>query len=238
MPPEYYSRDKQLIGAQVDQEVLKELLNEKLPRLSAHFSAHGVDPTLFTLNWFLCLFVDDPIPVKTYLHIWDPFLFEGSKVLCGYAIAIFKYMETILLQQTDYMTIYHTLRDGLESLVDTRKLTQIAFHDLNPFPMRSITNKRDHHYKLLEAQKRELDHIRQNYRKNSLARTSSSIAMKPIMTFAGITKGDFVDEAMEDELNTKENAEIENNMQAADAKNSRKKEETVSGNSACSNDKK
>ena len=62
------------------QEVLKELLNEKLPRLSAHFSAHGVDPTLFTLNWFLCLFVDDPIPVKTYLHIWDAFLFEGSKV--------------------------------------------------------------------------------------------------------------------------------------------------------------
>ena len=62
------------------QEVLKELINEKLPKLSAHFSAHGVDPTLFTLNWFLCLFVDDPIPVKTYLHIWDAFLFEGSKV--------------------------------------------------------------------------------------------------------------------------------------------------------------
>ena len=62
------------------QEVLKELINEKLPKLSAHFSAHGVDPTLFTLNWFLCLFVDDPLPVKTYLHIWDAFLFEGSKV--------------------------------------------------------------------------------------------------------------------------------------------------------------
>jgi len=64
----------------VFQEVLKELINEKLPKLSAHFSAHGVDPTLFTLNWFLCLFVDDPLPVKTYLHIWDAFLFEGSKV--------------------------------------------------------------------------------------------------------------------------------------------------------------
>ena len=28
---------------------------------------------------------------------------------------------------------------------------QIAFHDLNPFPMRSITSKREHHYKLLEV---------------------------------------------------------------------------------------
>ena len=35
-------------------------------------------------------------------------------------------MENILLQQTDYMTIYRTLRDGLETLVDTRKLTQVG----------------------------------------------------------------------------------------------------------------
>ena len=61
------------------QEVLKELLAEKLPKLSQHFTKHGVDPALFTLNWFLCVFVDT-IPVKTYLHIWDAFLFEGSKV--------------------------------------------------------------------------------------------------------------------------------------------------------------
>lgn len=170
MTPEYYSRDKQLIGAQVDQEVLKELLAEKLPKLNNHFDNHGVDPALFTLNWFLCVFVDT-VPVKTYLHIWDAFLFEGSKVLFRYAIAIFKYMESALLKQADYMSIYNTLRDGLEYLSDTQSLTQIAFHDLNPFPMRNITNKREHHYKVLEAQKKELDIIRQSYRKNSLART-------------------------------------------------------------------
>ena len=28
---------------------------------------------------------------------------------------------------------------------------QIAFHELNPFPMRTITHKREHHYKLLEV---------------------------------------------------------------------------------------
>ena len=38
-----------------------------------------MDPALFSLNWFLCLFVDT-LPVGTYLHIWDAFLFEGSKV--------------------------------------------------------------------------------------------------------------------------------------------------------------
>ena len=41
--------------------------------------SHGVDPALFSINWFLCLFVEY-LPVNTYLHIWDAFLFEGSKV--------------------------------------------------------------------------------------------------------------------------------------------------------------
>lgn len=54
-----------------------------------------------------------------------------SQVLFRYAIAIFKYMENILLQQTDYMTIYRTLRDGLETLVDTRKLTQVSSSDIH-----------------------------------------------------------------------------------------------------------
>jgi hypothetical protein len=61
------------------QEVLKEVLKEKLPTLFNHFEEHTVDPSLFTLNWFLCVFVDT-LPVKTYLHIWDAFLFEGNKV--------------------------------------------------------------------------------------------------------------------------------------------------------------
>ena len=89
------------------QSVLKELLCEKLPKLAIHFGefhkntklslecftqtskkifapihileSHGVDPALFSLNWFLCLFVEY-LPVNTYLHIWDAFLFEGSKV--------------------------------------------------------------------------------------------------------------------------------------------------------------
>ena len=150
------------------------MLAEKLPKLSQHFTKHGVDPALFTLNWFLCVFVDT-VPVKTYLHIWDAFLFEGSKVLFRYAIAIFKYMESGLLKQGDYMSIYNTLRDGLEYLTDTSTLTQIAFHELNPFPMRTIHNKREHHYKVLEAQKKELDHIRQEYhRKKSVARMPRS----------------------------------------------------------------
>ena len=49
------------------------------------------------------------------------------QVLFRYAIAIFKYMESVLLKQCDYMTIYNTLRDGLEYLTDMPTLTQVSF---------------------------------------------------------------------------------------------------------------
>ena len=54
-----------------------------------------------------------------------PFLLT-LQVLFRYAIAIFKYMESVLLKQCDYMTIYNTLRDGLEYLTDMPTLTQVS----------------------------------------------------------------------------------------------------------------
>ena len=48
------------------------------------------------------------------------------QVLFRYAIAIFKYMEGALLKQGDYMSIYNTLRDGVEYLTDTIALTQVS----------------------------------------------------------------------------------------------------------------
>ena len=112
MPLNYYT--KQLIGAQVDQAVFKELVTEKLPNLAEHLGnfhfffiskfrsiilvdVHGVDPALFSLNWFLCLFVDT-LPVGTYLHIWDAFLFEGSKVSLNIILLLFNIIWRVVLR--------------------------------------------------------------------------------------------------------------------------------------------
>ena len=62
------------------QRVLKDIVAEKLPALSSHFTTHQCDPSMFTFNWFLVLFVDS-LPVNTFLRIWDSFLYEGSKVV-------------------------------------------------------------------------------------------------------------------------------------------------------------
>lgn len=59
--------------------MLKDLVEEKLPRLAAHLVQHGVDVTLVTFHWFLVVFVEN-LPGHVLLPLWDAFLYEGSKV--------------------------------------------------------------------------------------------------------------------------------------------------------------
>ena len=72
--------DSGLIGAQVDQKCLKDIIKSKLPDLYDHLEALDIEISSITLNWFLAIFID-AVPFDTLLRIWDCFLLEGSKVL-------------------------------------------------------------------------------------------------------------------------------------------------------------
>ncbi|VDO90306.1 unnamed protein product, partial [Schistosoma mattheei] len=66
LPENYFNSG--LIDAQVDQLVLKEIVNEKLPRLSSHLKRLGIDISAVTLNWFLAVFYDSvPFEVNILL---------------------------------------------------------------------------------------------------------------------------------------------------------------------------
>lgn len=171
MPRDYYSRT--LEASQVDQRVLKDLMIEKLPRLYAHLESNKVDLSLFTFNWFLTVFVDT-IPAETYLYIWDVFLYEGNKVLFRFALAIFKICETEILNQEDYMAINRYLRTMPERMTNTKQLGQVAFNELNPFPMRVINAKRATHMQAVKEQLRKLDEIR-----NSLPDRNTATSNQP-----------------------------------------------------------
>jgi hypothetical protein len=76
--PNYF--DSGLIGAQVDQKCLKDIIKSKFPDLHKHLESLDIDISSITLNWFLAIFIDS-VPFDTLLRIWDCFLLEGSKVL-------------------------------------------------------------------------------------------------------------------------------------------------------------
>ncbi|NXQ30491.1 TBD2A protein, partial [Alaudala cheleensis] len=160
MPADYYSDT--LITSQVDQRVFKDFLSEKLPRLMAHFEQYRIDVSLITFNWFLVAFVDSLVS-DILLRVWDAFLYEGTKVIFRYALAIFKYNEEEILRIHDSVEIYQYLRFFTRMITDGRKLMNIAFNDLNPFPMKLLRNRRSMHREELEAEMCELEQIKAAY---------------------------------------------------------------------------
>ncbi|XP_005382884.1 PREDICTED: TBC1 domain family member 2A [Chinchilla lanigera] len=160
MPAEYYS--KTLMASQVDQRVLQDLLSEKLPRLMAHLGQHQVNLSLITFNWFLVVFADSLIS-DILLRVWDAFLYEGTKVVFRYALAIFKYNEDPILQLQDGLEIYQYLRFFTKTICDSRKLMNIAFSDMNPFPKKQLRQLRMAHRQRLEAELQELELLKAQY---------------------------------------------------------------------------
>ncbi|XP_065814886.1 TBC1 domain family member 2A [Labrus bergylta] len=154
MPQDYYT--KNLVASQADQRVLKDLLLEKLPRLAAHFEDYSIDVSLMTFNWFLVVFVES-LPSDILLPLWDAFLYEGTKVIFRYALAIFKYKEDDILKICDSVEIYQYLRFFTKTISDSRKLINIAFSVMNPFPGRLLRNKRAFHLERLQGELQELE---------------------------------------------------------------------------------
>ncbi|XP_032716576.1 TBC1 domain family member 2A isoform X3 [Lontra canadensis] len=160
MPADYYS--KTLTSSQVDHRVLQDLLLEKLPRLMAHLGQHRVDLSFLTFNWFLVVFADSLIS-NILLRVWDAFLYEGTKVIFRYALAIFKYNEEEILRLQDALEIYQYLRFFTRTICNSQKLMHIAFNDMNPFPMKQLRQLRTAHRERLEAELRELEQLKAEY---------------------------------------------------------------------------
>ncbi|KAH0628488.1 hypothetical protein JD844_009741 [Phrynosoma platyrhinos] len=158
MPPDYYSN--MLIGSQVDQRVFKDFLAMKLPKLTAHLEHHRIDLALVTFNWFLVIFVDSLV---------SDILF---RVIFRYALAIFKYNEEAILRIQDSLEIYQYLRFFTKTICDGRKLMNIAFSDMNPFPMKLLQNRREEYRLELETEMRELERRKAQYVRAQTKHTS------------------------------------------------------------------
>ncbi|XP_053180219.1 TBC1 domain family member 2A [Scomber japonicus] len=153
MPQDYYTKD--LVASQADQRVLKDFLSEKLPRLASHFDDHNIDVSLITFNWFLVVYVES-LPSDILLPLWDAFLYEGTKVMFRYALALLKYKEDDILKIQDSVEIYQYLRFFTKTISDGRKLSSIAFTVMNPFPGRLLRNRRALHLERLQGELQDL----------------------------------------------------------------------------------
>ena len=75
--PDYY-KDK-VVGAQIDQGVLDELVKMYLPTLHGHLDKLGIIK-MISISWFLTIFIS-VISYESCLHIIDCFFYDGSTII-------------------------------------------------------------------------------------------------------------------------------------------------------------
>ncbi|XP_052872523.1 TBC1 domain family member 9 [Anopheles cruzii] len=95
--PDYYN--DRVVGAQIDQGLLDELIAGQLPSLHVKLSELGMI-RMISLSWFLTIFLS-VMPYESALHIIDCFLCDGAKVIFIIALKILEWNQEKLLECSD-----------------------------------------------------------------------------------------------------------------------------------------
>ncbi|CAG9534604.1 unnamed protein product [Cercopithifilaria johnstoni] len=163
--------DYALTGAQADQEVLKELVARRLPRLAAHLDQCGIDLATVTLNWFLAVFYG-AVPFQTMIRIWDYFLLDGTNVLFRFALAILSIHEKEVLQRSDTISVIKILKASVRLTYDYDGLVNLAFDSKHPFPTNSeIEHKQKWYLNILRKRLNRKEKLRKVFTLLSLERS-------------------------------------------------------------------
>ena len=106
-PRDYFN--EKLTGARIDQRVMEMLVDKQIPLLQKRLREGGFELAVFTLPWFICLFINT-LPFITVMRIWDVILFEGDKALIRIALALLSIGEKDLLQCHDFSEFSTTFK--------------------------------------------------------------------------------------------------------------------------------
>lgn len=168
MPKGYYN---DLWLAQVDSNVVMELVAIKMPKLSEHFKRYEIELSLFA--WFLTIFVDGT-PPALFLRLWDSFLYEGDKIMFRVALAILRMAEHELLNINNSVSVNNYIRSSVNCLTDLDRFFEIAFDWINPLPGKMIRMKRDHHLRAMKNNLGEFESISEEVSKSNNVGSNSS----------------------------------------------------------------
>ncbi|XP_060652337.1 TBC1 domain family member 9 isoform X1 [Drosophila nasuta] len=110
--PDYY-QDK-IVGAQIDQGVLNELVATHLSDLHEHLERLGVIK-MISISWFLTIFIS-VISYESSLQILDCFFYEGAKIIFMISLQIIEWNRDKLLDCQDdgeAMLVLQTYLEGI-----------------------------------------------------------------------------------------------------------------------------
>lgn len=91
------------------------LFKKLIPKMFKHFENEGVHNSLYTLKWFMQVFLDR-LPFSLVLRIYDIFILEGDYILTVTAYHILKVFKRRLMKM-DLETLAGFLQEGIPNFV-------------------------------------------------------------------------------------------------------------------------
>ncbi|CAG9532500.1 unnamed protein product [Cercopithifilaria johnstoni] len=132
--PGYYSAGLEAI--QIDGDILFQVLKDKSRFSYRHLKKHRVEPVLYMVEWFMCIFCRT-LPWPTVLRVWDMFFCEGVKVLFKIAVVLFRYglrTNEQLREFNDFHSIVTRLKNLPEEIMTEdfliQKVTDLDLDDV------------------------------------------------------------------------------------------------------------
>ncbi|KAM9320021.1 TBC1 domain family member 8 [Gastrophryne carolinensis] len=151
MLPDYFNH--RVLGAQVDQSVFEELIQERLPELALHITDLSTLASI-SLSWFLTLFISI-MPLQSAVNVVDCFFFDGIKAIFQVGLAVLDATAVELCSSTD---------DGQALLILSRFLEHVRSEE-SPLPptgnWHSLLNNEQEAYPFTDI----ADLIRDSYEK-------------------------------------------------------------------------
>ena len=98
-------------GMMIALHTLDRLLEKQLPKVYGRFQEEHIDVHMFATSWIRTMFVTH-FPIELVVRIWDIFFSEGWKIVYRVILALLKYGEITLLNDT-YAHIIDYLDHGL-----------------------------------------------------------------------------------------------------------------------------
>ena len=85
------------------------LLGSRLPRLAGHLLDLGCPISLFSIQWFMCLFAKD-LPLALTLRVWDVFFVYGDHALFAVGLVMMQMGEARVLSCRTLEEVYDELK--------------------------------------------------------------------------------------------------------------------------------
>uniref|UniRef100_A0A0N5B4F3 Rab-GAP TBC domain-containing protein n=1 Tax=Strongyloides papillosus TaxID=174720 RepID=A0A0N5B4F3_STREA len=112
---DYYSDNLERL--QKEGKILKSLLKIHLPKIYTLFEKHEVEPELYMVEWFLCLY-SRTFPINVVLRLWDVLFCEGHKIIFKTALVLIKHIFMKKISNPDTVTILQRFKKIPEYLLD------------------------------------------------------------------------------------------------------------------------